>query len=206
MRRRQPRTEPATRERPRQQSLEVGDDGWLAGVRRLPSPNCDGRPTGTTIDTVIVHHISLPPERFHGDAVERLFTNTLDHATHPWFERLRGVRVSAHLLVRRHGGVVQFVSCDQRAWHAGQSQLLGRERCNDFSIGIELEGSSLRPFTASQYRRLEGLLGALARRYPLTLIAGHSDVAPGRKEDPGPLFDWQALAPILRATGIRRPY
>ena len=156
------------------------------------------------VGAVAAHHERQVAD--DGDAVERLFTNTLDHATHPWFERLRGVRVSAHLLVRRHGGVVQFVSCDQRAWHAGQSQLLGRERCNDFSIGIELEGSSLRPFTASQYRRLEGLLGALARRYPLTLIAGHSDVAPGRKEDPGPLFDWQALAPILRATGIRRPY
>lgn len=186
--------------------LEVGHDGWLAGVRRVPSPNCDARPAGTAIDTVIVHHISLPPERFQGDAVERLFTNSLDHAAHPWFERLRDVRVSAHLLVRRHGGIVQFVSCDQRAWHAGPSCLLGRDRCNDFSIGIELEGSSLRPFTASQYRRLESLLASLAQRYPLALIAGHSDVAPGRKEDPGPFFDWRALAPVLRATGIRRPF
>ena len=186
--------------------IEVGGDGWLAGVRRVPSPNRDERPPASVIDTVIIHHISLPPERFQGDAVERLFTNTLDPAGHPWFERLRDVRVSAHLLVRRHGGLVQFVSCDERAWHAGQSRLLERERCNDFSIGIELEGSSLRPFTASQYRRLEALLVALARRYPLALIAGHSDVAPGRKEDPGPFFDWQALQPVLRATGIRRPF
>jgi AmpD protein len=186
--------------------LEVGEDGWLAGVRRVPSPNCDERPPGTAIDTVIVHHISLPPERFQGDAVERLFTNSLDHGAHPWFERLRGVRVSAHLLVRRHGGVVQFVSCEARAWHAGESSLLGRARCNDFSIGIELEGSSLRPFTGSQYRRLEALLVSLSRRYPLALIAGHSDVAPGRKEDPGPFFEWQALEPVLRMTGIRRPF
>ena len=184
----------------------VGPDGWLAGARHVPSPNCDERPPGMAIDTVIVHHISLPPERFTGDAVERLFTNTLDHDAHPYFDGLRGVHVSSHLLVRRHGEVLQFVSCDRRAWHAGTSRLLGRERCNDFSIGIELEGSSLRPFTRSQYRRLETLLAALARRYPLAFIAGHSDVAPGRKEDPGPLFDWQALAPVLRATGIRRPF
>lgn len=186
--------------------MAVDADGWLAGARRVPSPNCDARPAATVIDTLVIHHISLPPEHFIGDAVERFFTNRLDPRAHPYFERLRDVHVSAHFLLRRRGELLQFVSCEQRAWHAGSSRLLERERCNDFSIGIELEGSSLRPFTASQYRRLEALLGALARRYPLTLIAGHSDVAPGRKEDPGPLFDWQALAPILRATGIRRPY
>jgi AmpD protein len=186
--------------------LQVGSDGWLAGVRRLPSPNCDDRPSATPIDAVIVHYISLPPERFSGDAVERFFTNTLDHDAHPWFDRLRDVRVSSHLLLRRHGEVLQFVSCERRAWHAGQSRLLERERCNDFSIGIELEGSSLRPFTPTQYRRLRVLLAALARRYPLRLIAGHDDVAPGRKEDPGPFFDWNELAPTLRSTGIRRPF
>lgn len=186
--------------------LEAGRDGWIAGVRRIPSPNCDDRPPAAPIDTVIVHYISLPPERFSGDAIERLFTNTLDHDAHPWFGHLRGVRVSAHLLLRRRGELLQFVSCDRRAWHAGQSCLLQRERCNDFSIGIELEGSSLRPFTRAQYRRLAALLAALARRYPLRLIAGHSDVAPGRKEDPGPFFDWSELGPVLRATGIRRPF
>ena len=184
----------------------VDDAGWLDAARRVPSPNCDGRPEPARVDTVIVHYISLPPERFSGDAIERLFTNRLDPAAHPYYARLRDVRVSAHFLLRRHGGLLQFVSCRQRAWHAGASRLLGRERCNDFSIGIELEGSSERPFTPSQYRRLEHLVAALARRYPLRLIAGHSDVAPGRKDDPGPQFDWQALQPTLLLTGIERPF
>jgi AmpD protein len=184
----------------------VDEEGWLDVAQRVPSDNFDRRPPGTAIDTVIVHHISLPPEYFRGDAIERLFTNRLDCAAHPYYAKLRDLRVSAHFLLRRHGELLQFVSCEQRAWHAGPSRLLDRERCNDFSIGIELEGSSERPFTRSQYRRLDALVASLARRYPLRFIAGHSDVAPGRKPDPGPLFDWSALRPALRRAGIRRPF
>ena len=170
--------------------MRVGGDGWLVGARRVPSPNCDTRPATTVIDTLVIHHISLPPEHFIGDAVERL----------------RGVHVSTHFLLRRRGELLQFVSCEQRAWHAGASRLLERERCNDFSIGIELEGSSARPFAATQYRRLAQLVASLGERYPLRFIAGHSDIAPGRKDDPGPLFDWRRLDPVLRLSGIERPF
>lgn len=186
--------------------MKVDAEGWLDTARHVPSLNCDGRPPGAPIDTLIVHYISLPPEHFSGDAIQRFFTNRLDPAGHPYFAHLRDVRVSAHFLLRRHGELLQFVSCQQRAWHAGSSRLLDRERCNDFSIGIELEGSSARPFTRSQYRRLAALIATLARRYPLHFIAGHSDVAPGRKEDPGPFFDWTALRPALSLAGIRRPF
>ncbi|MGE0803504.1 MAG: 1,6-anhydro-N-acetylmuramyl-L-alanine amidase AmpD [Lautropia sp.] len=183
-----------------------GDTDWLPGARRIASPNFDARPAGSVIDTVIVHYISLPPERFSGDAVERLFTNRLDPAAHPYFADLAGVRVSAHVFLRRRGELLQFVPCRARAWHAGSSRLLERERCNDFSIGIELEGSALRPFTATQYRRLDRLLRQLADLFPLRYIAGHDDVAPGRKFDPGPRFDWRRLGPTLRAIGISRPF
>jgi AmpD protein len=186
--------------------MAVDVDGWLAGARRVSSPNCDARPAATPIDTLVIHHISLPPEHFIGDAVERFFTNRLDPRAHPYFERLRDVHVSAHFLLRRRGELLQFVSCEQRAWHAGNSRLLERERCNDFSIGIELEGSGARPFTSTQYRRLEKLIVALRDRYPLRFIAGHSDVAPGRKDDPGPRFDWRRLEPVLQLSGIERPF
>ena len=186
--------------------LKVANDGWLAGARHIASPNCDARPPATVVDALVIHHISLPPEHFSGDAIERFFTNRLDPGAHPYFEHLRDVHVSAHFLLRRRGELLQFVSCDQRAWHAGSSRLLERERCNDFSIGIELEGSSLRPFTRTQYRRLAVLMQALRERYPLRFIAGHSDIAPGRKDDPGPLFDWRELRPALRLAGIQRPF
>jgi AmpD protein len=186
--------------------MRFDDEGWLDGARRAPSPNCDARPPGMAVDTVVIHYISLPPERFSGDAVERFFTNRLDTAAHPYFRQLVDVRVSSHFLLRRRGELVQFVGCELRAWHAGTSRLLERERCNDFSIGIELEGSSARPFTQAQYRRLRTLLQALRQRYPLRFIAGHSDIAPGRKEDPGPFFDWRQLRPMLRLTGIERPF
>lgn len=186
--------------------MKLDSAGWLDSARRAPSPNCDARPPATVVDTVIVHHISLPPEHFLGDAIEQFFRNRLDFTAHPYFERLRDVRVSAHFLLRRRGELLQFVSCDQRAWHAGASRLLQRERCNDFSIGIELEGSSSRPFTRAQYRRLGVLLESLRRRYPLRYIAGHSDVAPGRKDDPGPFFDWLELGPALKLAGVSRPF
>jgi N-acetyl-anhydromuramoyl-L-alanine amidase len=186
--------------------MEFDGAGWVDQARHVPSPNADERPPGTVVDTVVIHHISLPPEHFRGDAVERFFTNCLDHGSHPYFDRLRGLHVSAHFLLRRHGGLLQFVGCERRAWHAGESSLRGRQRCNDFSIGIELEGSSRRPFTRRQYRRLAMLIAAARRRYPLRFIAGHSDIAPGRKDDPGPFFDWRELDAVLQATGIERPF
>lgn len=184
----------------------ASDGGWLAGARRVASPNFDARPAGAVVDLLVVHHISLPPGRFSGDAVERLFTNALDPGAHPFFEGLRGLRVSAHFLVRRRGELLQFVDCDARAWHAGQSSFLGRERCNDFSIGVELEGDGETPFTAAQYRRLARLTMALRDRYPLRWVAGHSDVAPGRKFDPGPRFDWGRYLGSVVSTGLSRPF
>jgi len=171
--------------------------GVLARARQVRSPNCDERPAGTAVELLVVHNISLPPGQFGGDAIERLFTNALDFDEHPYYAQLRGLRVSSHFLIRRRGELVQFVPCDLRAWHAGVSSWRGRERCNDFSIGVELEGTDERPYTAAQYRRLAGLAGVLGERYPITDTAGHSDIAPGRKTDPGPAFDWAAYRRLL---------
>jgi len=178
--------------------------GWFAGARRLESPNADARPHGVAIDLVIVHNISLPPGRFGGDDVERLFTNTLDTTAHPFYATLRDLKVSAHFFMRRSGALLQFVSCERRAWHAGASSWDGRERCNDFSIGVELEGTDTRPYTARQYARLARLIALLGARYPIDAVAGHSDVAPGRKTDPGPAFDWRRLRSLV-PTGLRMP-
>ncbi len=176
--------------------------GWWTGARRCPSPNHGARPPGTAVSLVVVHSISLPPGVYGGDAVERLFTNRLDAGEHPYYERLRGLRVSAHFLIRRRGDCVQFVSCDDRAWHAGASRWAGRDDCNDWSIGIELEGLEGDTFEAAQYRALVALVGALARRYPIGEIVGHEHVAPGRKADPGPGFDWARLGRALRRGGL----
>ncbi len=165
-------------------------DGWYAGARREPSPNFDARPPGTAVDLAVVHNISLPPHQFGGEFVADLFLNRLDPLAHPFFATLAGVRVSSHFYIRRTGEIVQFVSCDGRAWHAGQSRWRGRERCNDFSVGIELEGSDLVPFRDAQYLALDRLLRAVRRQYPVRAVTGHSDIAPGRKTDPGPFFDW----------------
>jgi AmpD protein len=164
--------------------------GWCAGARRLPSPNFDLRPGGTEVDLLVIHNISLPPGQFGGPYIAALFANTLDHDAHPYFDQLRPLRVSAHFLILRTGELVQFVSADARAWHAGVSRFEGRERCNDFSIGIELEGSDFVPFEPAQYRTLAALTRALLRRYPLVSVLGHEHIAPGRKTDPGPFFDW----------------
>ena len=168
--------------------------GWWSGARRCSSPNCGPRPAGVVVDLVVLHSISLPPGVYGGDAVARLFTNRLDWSTHPSFEAIRGLQVSAHFVLRRDGAAIQFVSGDQRAWHAGASQWRGRDNCNDYSIGIELEGLEGATFEAAQYAALTTLLQALQRRYPLREITGHEQVAPGRKQDPGPGFDWQRLA------------
>jgi AmpD protein len=182
--------------------MNVDTGGYLRTALQVPSPNCDPRPRGEAITLVVVHGISLPPGVFGGDGVERLFTNTLDPDADPYYAAIAHLRVSAHFLVRRDGGVVQFVSCNDRAWHAGVSSWRGRERCNDFSIGIELEGTDDTAYAAPQYRRLAALLRALKRRYPsIASAAGHSDIAPGRKTDPGPAFDWDRLAGL---TGARR--
>lgn len=169
-------------------------EGWLAGVRHVLSPNQDARPAGMAVELVVLHNISLPPGRFGGDGIEALFTNRLDPAAHPYYATISDLRVSAHFLIRRDGEVIQFVACGRRAWHAGLSTWRGRERCNDFSIGIELEGTDDLPFTDAQYHRLNELLGELYSRYPIAGVAGHSDVAPGRKTDPGPCFDWNRVA------------
>ena len=153
---------------------------------------------------VVVHGISLPPGRFGGDAIEKLFTNRLDPGAHPYFTSIAELRVSAHFLIRRDGTLVQFVSCARRAWHAGASSWRGRTRCNDFSIGIELEGTDARPYTAAQYGALGRLVRALAARYPIVDLVGHRDIAPGRKTDPGEAFDWMRLARRIGRRSLRR--
>ncbi len=167
--------------------------GWWTGAQALRSPNHGPRPADTAVDLVVLHAISLPPGVFGGDQIAQLFTNRLDWSAHPYFETIRGLQVSAHFLVRRDGRVLQFVSTDRRAWHAGVSSWQGRSNCNDFSIGIELEGLEGGQFEPAQYSALALLLQALARRHPLRAVTGHEHVAPGRKQDPGPGFDWQAL-------------
>jgi AmpD protein len=169
------------------------DGGWYRYARRLPSPNVGPRPAGAQVELVVLHSISLPPGEYGGDAVQRLFTNTLDWDAHPYYDQIRGLEVSAHFYVRRGGELWQFASCDDRAWHAGRSQWLGRDNCNDWSVGIELEGLEGERFEPPQYEALAALCAALAQRYPVRHVAGHEHVAPGRKQDPGPGFDWAEL-------------
>lgn len=180
----------------------IDDSGRMAGVDFVASPNCDERPPGEEVCLVVVHAISLPPGEFGGDGVEQLFTNRLDPWAHPYYADIAGLRVSAHFYVRRDGRIVQFVLCGRRAWHAGVSSWQGRERCNDFSIGIELEGCDDLPFEAVQYARLAGLIKGLARRYRLRGVVGHADIAPGRKTDPGPCFDWPRLLALVGDVAI----
>ena len=172
-------------------------DGWLDCVERCDSPNFDARPQGCAVRLIVVHAISLPPDEFGGAGVEELFTNTLDPAAHPYYATIRDLRVSAHFFIRRDGRLTQFVATDRRAWHAGASRWRGRERCNDFSIGIELEGCDTQPFEPVQYERLAELVRVLRAHYPIADVVGHSDIAPGRKTDPGPLFDWEKLRGLL---------
>jgi AmpD protein len=173
--------------------MKLGPDGRLRPCRFVPSPNHDERPAGVVPSLLIVHSISLPPGEYGGDGIERLFTNRLDPSAHPYFAEIAGLRVSSHFLIRRSGELVQFVPTSRRAWHAGESSWRGRARCNDFSIGVELEGLDSAPFERSQYARLAALIGALRARLPLRDLAAHSDVAPGRKTDPGADFDWAGL-------------
>ncbi|MFP5439899.1 MAG: 1,6-anhydro-N-acetylmuramyl-L-alanine amidase AmpD [Gammaproteobacteria bacterium] len=182
--------------------------GWVRHAQRVPSPNHNARPAGTEVSLLVIHNISLPPGKFGGSWIADLFCNRLDHDAHPFFATLRGLEVSAHFLVRRDGSLVQFVSIDERAWHAGKSSFDGRENCNDFSIGIELEGTDDRPFTQRQYRRLVALSVLLLRACPGITperVVGHSDIAPGRKTDPGPCFDWPRYRAALAARLADKP-
>jgi AmpD protein len=170
-----------------------GASGLLPEARQAPSPNYDERPEGTPIDLLVIHNISLPPNQFGGPWIEALFQNRLDPNAHPYFAQIASVRVSAHLLIRRDGELIQFVDLRHRAWHAGRSCFAGRSECNDFSIGIELEGGDDIPFDDAQYACLADTTQAILRRFPGIApgrITGHSDIAPGRKTDPGPAFDW----------------
>jgi len=178
--------------------------GLVATARQVPSPNCDARPDGTQPDLIVIHGISLPPGEFGGPWIDALFSNTLDPAAHPYFQAIHRLRVSSHLLIRRDGELVQYVPLHHRAWHAGVSCHGGRERCNDFSIGIELEGSDDLPYEPVQYQVLAELIAALRAAYPSLAagqIAGHSDIAPGRKTDPGPGFEWPRLYALLEQNG-----
>ncbi len=176
------------------------DQGLLKGVRQCPSPNQDRRPAGTVIDLLVIHNISLPPGEFGGPWIDDFFTNQLDTSAHPFFAEIKDLKVSAHLLIRRSGEIVQYVPFHRRAWHAGRSEFFGRCDCNDFSIGIELEGADDLAFEDAQYRSLAEVTGVLMQQYPgitARRIAGHSDIASGRKTDPGPAFDWRHYHALL---------
>jgi AmpD protein len=177
--------------------------GLLSGVRQAPSPNCDDRPEGAEIDALVIHAISMPPGEYGGEDIERLFCNQLDFSCHPFYRQIDGLTVSAHLLIRRDGEIVQFIPFHRRAWHAGQSELAGRSRVNDFSIGIELEGSDYSPFEESQYVSLIAVTHALRQTYAgitPTRVVGHAEIAPERKTDPGPYFNWMRYRRALATT------
>jgi len=186
------------------QRLRINNEGLVEGIRFIPSPNCDARPGGCAISLLVIHYISLPPGEFGGPGIVELFTDRLDPAAHSFYATVAGTKVSAHFLIRRDGALHQFVPCGARAWHAGESSWKGRAQCNDFSIGVELEGTGEAPFTGAQYRRLAVLTRALQAHYPIRDIVGHSDVAPGRKSDPGPQFDWARYRGMIKKLSPRR--
>ena len=183
------------------ESLPLWQNGWYRPAQKIESPNSDARPDDAEIDLIVLHAISLPPGEYDGDGVAALFTNRLDPAAHPYYAEIAGLKVSAHFFIRRDGHLIQFVPVTARAWHAGVSIWEGRERCNDFSLGIELEGDDDTPFAPAQYATLQALLQALMLALPIRAVTSHSHVAPGRKTDPGPHFDWatvRAVCPNLQ--------
>jgi AmpD protein len=185
------------------------ETGLLQGARQIASPNCDARPEGVEADLIVVHGISLPPGEFGGPWIERLFTNSLPAEVHPYFTEVGSLRVSSHLVVMRDGTVTQYVKFTERAWHAGPSVYQGREACNDFSVGVELEGTDTLPYEAAQYDALARVVAALCAAYPrlsADRIVGHSDIAPGRKTDPGPAFDWPLARRLIAAVTASLPY
>ena len=171
--------------------------GWYRHARALASPNCGPRPAAASVDLIVIHSISLPPGEFGNGQVQRLFTNQLDWEAHPYFQQIRGLKVSAHFFITRGGKLWQFVSCDERAWHAGESRYRGRSACNDDSVGIELEGLEGGCFEDAQYETLASVCAALLQHYPVAHLAGHEHIAPGRKQDPGAGFDWDCLQQAL---------
>lgn len=171
--------------------IKIDNQGVAAPARFIASPHCDWRARADDVRLIVIHNISLPPGEFGGNGIIELFSGTLNPQTHPYYAHIHQLRVSAHFLIRRDGELIQFVPCTRRAWHAGVSSWQGWERCNDFSVGIELEGDDNTPFTDAQYRQLQQLIGALKAVYPIADVTGHSDIAPGRKTDPGPYFDWR---------------
>lgn len=182
-------------------------DHWLAGASRVISPNCDERPEGTEISLLVIHCISLPPGQFGGEAVNQFFTNQLDPAAHSYFREIYRLKVSAHVFIRRSSDIIQYVPFHKRAWHAGKSCFRGTTCCNDFSVGIELEGTERTEYADEQYAQLASLIKTLIKHYPdlsIDRITGHSDIAPGRKSDPGDYFDWERLYSILK-TGTASP-
>ena len=175
------------------QSLRIDANGVASWAKQIISPNYDDRPTGCCIDMVVIHNISLPPQQYGGNGIIELFTNQLNPDEHPYYATIHTAKVSSHFLIRRDGELIQFVPCSQRAWHAGVSKWKNRERCNDFSVGVELEGSDFEAFTKIQYKTLNSLIESLQEKYPIRDIVGHSDIAPDRKTDPGPFFDWSKI-------------
>ncbi len=187
--------------------MQQTEQGWLASARHSRSPHCDARPDPDDVSLLVVHGISLPPGEYGGPYIEQLFLGSLPAEGHPYFSGLVGLRVSSHFLIRRDGELVQFVSLYERAWHAGVSQFSGRERCNDFSIGVELEGTDDEPYTDAQYAQLTALTCLLQQRYPAIgadRIVGHEQIAPGRKTDPGPAFNWLRYRAMLALAGRHR--
>jgi AmpD protein len=172
------------------QKIQIHSNGICSQAKFIASPNIDARPSQEDISLIVIHNISLPPNQYGGNAVVELFTNQLNPNEHTYYAEISHLKVSSHFFIRRDGELIQFASCNDRAWHAGASNWQGRERCNDFSIGIELEGSDFEAFESIQYETLESLIASIKARYPIQAITGHSDIAPGRKTDPGPYFDW----------------
>ncbi len=184
-------------------TFTIDEDGWCQQARQMLSPNHNERPEGQPVELLVIHNISLPPGQFGGPYIADMFLNRLDCDLHPFFDQLRELRVSSHFFIRRTGELIQFVPTEKRAWHAGVSSFMGREGCNDFSIGIEVEGSDFVPFEPAQYRTLTALTKALAARYPqMKNVTGHEHIAPVRKTDPGPFFDWAGYSQAMTVNGI----
>jgi AmpD protein len=174
-------------------NIQINSNGICSEAIFIASPNIDKRPKANDISLIVIHNISLPPNQYGGNGVIELFSNQLNPAEHPYYAEIAHLKVSSHFFIRRDGELIQFASCNDRAWHAGASNWQGRERCNDFSIGIELEGSDFEVFEPMQYETLETLIASIKARYPIEAITGHSDIAPSRKTDPGPYFDWSRI-------------
>ena len=174
-------------------TFNINEHGIVTNATQIASPNFDDRPLSCTMDMVVIHNISLPPNIYGGNGIIELFTNKLNPSEHPYYAEIYTAKVSSHFLIRRNGALIQFVACTKRAWHAGASKWHDRERCNDFSVGIELEGSDFEAFEDAQYETLNTLLVSLKELYPIQHVVGHSDIAPGRKTDPGPFFDWSKI-------------